>query len=76
MTAEAATRASSAATRREYRRSAGRVRLRTLVLIRWVAVAGQGTAILVVHVGLGSYCIQGRQANSASRCRSDPPSWR
>ncbi|MCZ6522962.1 MAG: ActS/PrrB/RegB family redox-sensitive histidine kinase [Alphaproteobacteria bacterium] len=53
MTAEAATRASSAATRREYRRSAGRVRLRTLVLIRWVAVAGQGTAILVVHVGLG-----------------------
>jgi len=53
MKAEAATRASLAARRRSYRRGAGRVRLRTLVLIRWVAVAGQGIAILVVHVGLG-----------------------
>ncbi len=31
----------------------GRVRLRTLALIRWVAIAGQATALLVVHVGLG-----------------------
>jgi two-component system sensor histidine kinase RegB len=31
----------------------GRVRLRTLILIRWVAVAGQLTALLVVHFGLG-----------------------
>jgi two-component system, sensor histidine kinase RegB len=30
----------------------GRVRLRTLILIRWVAVAGQLTALLVVHFGL------------------------
>jgi two-component system sensor histidine kinase RegB len=53
MTVEAATRTSEAARRRGYRHGAGRVRLRTLVLIRWVAVAGQGIAILVVHVGLG-----------------------
>lgn len=31
----------------------GRVRLRTLVLIRWVAVAGQTGALLFVHYGLG-----------------------
>src|SRR5262245_20701890 len=31
----------------------GRVRLRTLILIRWVAIAGQLTALLVVHFGLG-----------------------
>ena len=31
----------------------GRVRLRTLVLTRWVAVAGQATALLVVHFILG-----------------------
>ena len=31
----------------------GRVRLRTLVLIRWVAVAGQAAALLIVHFGLG-----------------------
>lgn len=31
----------------------GRVRLRTLVLIRWVAVAGQATALLIVHFVLG-----------------------
>jgi two-component system sensor histidine kinase RegB len=30
----------------------GRVRLRTLILIRWVAIAGQLTALLVVHFGL------------------------
>ena len=32
--------------------SAGRVRLRTLTLIRWIGVAGQAVAILVVHFGL------------------------
>lgn len=31
----------------------GRVRLRTLIIIRWVAVAGQALALLVVHFGLG-----------------------
>lgn len=31
----------------------GRVRLRTLTLIRWVAIAGQATALLVVHVVMG-----------------------
>lgn len=31
----------------------GRLRLRTLVLIRWVAVIGQAAAVLVVHLGLG-----------------------
>lgn len=31
----------------------GRVRLRTLTLIRWVAIAGQATALLVVHAVLG-----------------------
>jgi two-component system sensor histidine kinase RegB len=31
----------------------GRVRLRTLALIRWVAIAGQAAALLIVHVGLG-----------------------
>jgi len=30
----------------------GRIRLRTLTLIRWVGVAGQAVAILVVHFGL------------------------
>ena len=30
-----------------------RISLRRLVLIRWVAVAGQGLALLVVHFGLG-----------------------
>jgi two-component system sensor histidine kinase RegB len=30
----------------------GRVRLRTLVLIRWIAVAGQALALLFVHYGL------------------------
>lgn len=33
--------------------SAGHIRLRTLVLIRWVAIAGQATTILGVHYGLG-----------------------
>jgi two-component system sensor histidine kinase RegB len=32
---------------------AGRLRLRTLVAIRWVAVLGQAVAVLVVHLGLG-----------------------
>lgn len=31
----------------------GRVRLRTLILLRWLAVTGQGAAVLVVHFGLG-----------------------
>lgn len=31
----------------------GRVRLRTLVLTRWVAVAGQAAALVIVHFGLG-----------------------
>ena len=30
-----------------------RVQLRTLVLIRWVAIAGQMATLLVVHYGLG-----------------------
>jgi two-component system, sensor histidine kinase RegB len=34
------------------RRARGRVRLRTLVLIRWVAIAGQAAALLIVHFGL------------------------
>ncbi len=33
--------------------SVGRVRLRTLVYIRWAAVAGQLVSLLVVHYGLG-----------------------
>ena len=31
----------------------GRISLRTLVPIRWVAIAGQATTILIVHYGLG-----------------------
>src|SRR5215468_5362210 len=31
----------------------GRVRLRTLNAIRWVAIAGQAVALLIVHYGLG-----------------------
>lgn len=31
----------------------GRVRLRTLAFIRWVAIAGQAATLLVVHLGLG-----------------------
>ncbi len=31
----------------------GRLRLRTLVLVRWIAIAGQTAAILVVKYGLG-----------------------
>src|SRR5260221_4270033 len=31
----------------------GPVRLRTIVLIRWVAVAGQAITLIVVHYGLG-----------------------
>src|SRR5688572_3572002 len=32
---------------------AGRVRLQTLVLLRWIAIIGQLLAILFVHFGLG-----------------------
>ena len=31
----------------------GRISLRTLVPIRWVAIAGQALTILIVHYGLG-----------------------
>jgi two-component system sensor histidine kinase RegB len=31
----------------------GRVRLRTLILIRWVAIVGQAAAILIVHFAFG-----------------------
>ncbi len=31
----------------------GRVRLRTLVVIRWVGIAGQAAALLIVHYALG-----------------------
>ncbi len=33
--------------------TSGRIRLRTLVLIRWIAIAGQAAALLVVHFALG-----------------------
>src|SRR5438128_2425460 len=33
--------------------TSGPVRLRTIVLIRWVAVAGQAMTLIVVHYGLG-----------------------
>ena len=35
------------------RRTTAQVRLRTLVLIRWIAVAGQLAAVLIVEFGLG-----------------------
>ncbi|MFW6299661.1 MAG: sensor histidine kinase, partial [Oceanicaulis sp.] len=31
----------------------GRVRLRTLILLRWLAVVGQTICVVVVHYGLG-----------------------
>jgi two-component system sensor histidine kinase RegB len=31
----------------------GRVRLRTLLVIRWVGIAGQAAALMIVHYGLG-----------------------
>src|SRR5439155_14245788 len=31
----------------------GPISLRTLILIRWVAIAGQASTILIVHYGLG-----------------------
>ena len=31
----------------------GRISLRTLVPIRWVAIAGQALTVLIVHYGLG-----------------------
>jgi two-component system sensor histidine kinase RegB len=34
-------------------RAFGRVRLRTVLIIRWVAIAGQALTLLVVHYGLG-----------------------
>ncbi len=38
---------------RTKRRTVGRVRLRTLLIIRWIAVAGQALTLLVVHFVLG-----------------------
>jgi two-component system sensor histidine kinase RegB len=38
---------------RSARSSRGRVRLRTLTVIRWIAVAGQAAALMVVQFGLG-----------------------
>src|SRR6202008_4883313 len=35
------------------RRVVGRVRLRTVLIIRWIAVAGQALTLLVVHYLLG-----------------------
>lgn len=35
------------------RRREGRLGLRTLILIRWIAVAGQTVTILIVHLGFG-----------------------
>jgi two-component system sensor histidine kinase RegB len=35
------------------RRMVGRVRLRTILIIRWIAVAGQALPLLVVHYVLG-----------------------
>jgi two-component system, sensor histidine kinase RegB len=35
------------------RRTVGRVRLRTVLIIRWIAVAGQALTLLAVHYGLG-----------------------
>jgi len=35
------------------RRTVGRVRLRTVLIIRWIAVAGQALTLLVVHYVLG-----------------------
>ncbi|WP_119299839.1 ActS/PrrB/RegB family redox-sensitive histidine kinase [Dongia deserti] len=35
------------------RRTIGRVRLRTILIIRWIAVAGQALTLLVVHYVLG-----------------------
>ncbi len=44
------------------RRQRGRVRLRTLVGLRWIAVAGQSLAVAIVHYGFGyplpiGYCV-------------------
>lgn len=45
---------SQEAARAELRRlTAGRVRLRTLVILRWLAIAGQVVAVLGVHFGAG-----------------------
>jgi two-component system, sensor histidine kinase RegB len=41
------------ARRRRPRRMVGRVRLRTVLIIRWIAVAGQALTLLVVHYVLG-----------------------
>ena len=35
------------------RQREGRIGLRTLILIRWIAVAGQTATILIVHLGFG-----------------------
>ena len=38
---------------RSVRSAFGRTRLRTLVSLRWMAIAGQAAAVLFVHYGLG-----------------------
>ena len=38
---------------RRNRRTPGRLRLRTLISIRWAAVLGQSAAVVLVHYGLG-----------------------
>jgi two-component system sensor histidine kinase RegB len=38
---------------RKRRRTLGRVRLRTLLIIRWIAVAGQALTLLIVYYALG-----------------------
>ena len=54
----------------------GRISLRTLVPIRWVAIAGQALALLTVHYGLGFHlplrhlAARGRRLGGA-QCRAD-----
>ena len=58
----------------------GRISLRTLVPIRWIAITGQATTILIVHYGLGYRLplfpalgvvagVLRRQARVAERCQ-------
>jgi two-component system sensor histidine kinase RegB len=45
--------AQGSATRPAAPRQYGRIRLRTVILIRWVAVIGQLSTLLIVHFGMG-----------------------
>lgn len=51
--AEAQPRGMTASASADWLATRGLVRLRTLVLIRWVALAGQAITLVLVHVGLG-----------------------